>query len=436
MEAGQLVFDPIEYLTSPRWQTMSLGLERTRALLSGLGDPQKQLRFVHVAGTNGKGSTCAFLASVFEQAGYRVGLFTSPAVYSFEERIRVNGQPIAYDELTSVTEAVKRLAETLEEHPTEFELLTGVAFMHFVRSHCDVVVVEVGMGGRLDSTNVIETPEVAVITPISFDHCTVLGDTLAKIAGEKAGIIKPGAPVVCAPQAPEAEAVIRQVAHERACPFVQVDLAQEQGSEECFSYRERHDLALGVRGVFQLENAATALDALDVLKQRGWTIPEEAIRAGLRRAHWPGRFEAVSAEPLIIFDGGHNLSGISALSASLEHAYPEHYRIIISGVLADKDYQDMAEVLVDMADEIIALTPDNARALAAKDYVEALRRTHEPRRVHIMVEAPSISAGVAEALKRYEGARRAHVAPLICVCGSLYLLGSVMEVLRQDRVVL
>lgn len=247
--------------------------------------------------------------------------FHEPAVYSFEERVRVNGQPIAYEELASVTEAVKQVAETLEEHPTEFELLTGVAFTHFVRSHCDVVVVEVGMGGRLDSTNVIETPEVAVITPISFDHCAFLGDTLAEIAGEKAGIIKPGSPVVCAPQMPEAEAVIRQVAHEHACPFVRVDLSQEQGSEECFSYRQRHDLALGMRGVFQLENAATALDALDVLKQRGWTIPEEAIREGLRLAHWPGRFEAVSAEPLIIFDGGHNLSGISALSASLEHAY-------------------------------------------------------------------------------------------------------------------
>lgn len=145
MEAGQVVFDPIEYLTSPRWQTMSLGLERTHALLAGLGDPQKRLRFVHVAGTNGKGSTCAFLASVLEQAGYRVGLFTSPGVYSFEERVRVNGQPIAYEELASVTEAVKQVAETLEEHPTEFELLTGVAFTHFARSHCDVVVVEVGM---------------------------------------------------------------------------------------------------------------------------------------------------------------------------------------------------------------------------------------------------------------------------------------------------
>lgn len=436
MEAGQIVFDPIEYLTSPRWQTMSLGLERTHALLSGLGDPQKHLRFVHVAGTNGKGSTCALLASVLEQAGYRVGLFTSPAVYSFEERIRVNGRPIAYDELVSVTEAVKQVAETLEEHPTEFELLTGVAFAHFTRSHCDVVVVEVGLGGRLDSTNVIETPEVAVITPVSFDHCAFLGDTLAEIAGEKAGIIKPGVPVVCAPQVPEAEVVIRQIARERACPFVQVDLSQQQGSEGCFSYRDRYDLTLGMRGVFQLENAATALDVLDALKQRGWAIPEETIRAGLRLAHWPGRFEVVSAEPLIIFDGGHNLSGVSALAASLEHAYPQHYRIIISGVLADKDYQDMVEVLVDMADEIITVTPDNARALAAKEYAEALRCAHEPRRAHIMVEAPDISAGVAEALKRYEGARRANLVPLICVCGSLYLLGSVMEVLRQDGVVL
>ena len=428
------MFDPIEYLTSPCWQNVSLGLERTQALLAGLGDPQKQLRFVHVAGTNGKGSTCAFIASVLEQAGYRVGLFTSPALYSFEERIRVNGQPITHNELVCVTEAVKQIAETLEEHPSEFELLTGVAFAHFARSHCDVVVVEVGLGGRLDSTNVIEAPEVSVITPISFDHCAFLGSTLAEIAGEKAGIIKPGVPVVCAPQAPEAETVIRQSAYERACPFVQVDLSQEQGSERCFSYRQRGDLALGMHGVFQLENAATALDALDVLKERGWEIPEEAIREGLRCAYWPGRFEVVSAEPLVVFDGGHNPSGINALAASLEHAYPQHYRIIISGVLADKDYRNMAEVLVDMADEVIAVTPENARALTAKKYVETLRHTHEPRRAHIMVEAPSISAGVAEALKRYEGACRANLVPLICVCGSLYLLGSVMEVLRQAEV--
>ena len=200
----------------------------------------------------------------------------------------------------------------------------------------------------------------------------VLGDTLAEIAGEKAGIIKPGAPVVCAPQAPEAEAVIRQVAHEHVCPFVQVDLSQEQGSEECFSYRGRCDLALGVRGVFQLENAATALDALDVLKQRGWTIPEEAIREGLRLAHWPGRFEAVSLKPLIIFDGGITfLASAHSLHRSSTRL-SQHYRIIVSGVLADKDYQDMADVLVDMADEIITVTPDNARALAAKGLYRSL----------------------------------------------------------------
>lgn len=163
--------------------------------------------------------------------------------------------------------------------------------------------------------------------------------------------------VVCAPQAPEAEAVIRQVAHEHACPFVQVDLSQEQGSEECFSYRGRCDLALGVRGVFQLENAATALDALDVLKQRGWTIPEEAIREGLRLAHWPGRFEAVSAEPLIIFDGGHNLSGISALAASLERAYPQHYRIIVSACSPIRTTRTWQTCWIDMADEIITVTP-------------------------------------------------------------------------------
>ena len=430
------MFDAIEYLTTPRWQTVSLGLSRTRELLARLDNPQDALRFVHVAGTNGKGSTCAFVASILEQAGYRVGLFTSPALYCFEDRIRVNGVNITSDELASITEAVKQAAEAMEEHPTEFELLTVVAFLRFARAHCDIVVVEVGLGGRLDSTNVIAHPEVTIITPISFDHCAFLGNTLPEIAREKAGIIKPHVPVVSAPQEPSVAAVIEEVSQRELAALHVVDLALLAGTERCFSYRERHDLALGLAGSFQLINAATALDAVDVLKQAGWSIPEDVVRNGLAQAKWPGRFEVVSEDPLIIFDGGHNVAGMEALTRSLEQAYPQHYRIALSGVLEDKAYEEMACLLASAADEIVTLTPPNPRALPAKDYAYALSYAQGGAiRAHSIVAAKSVALGVEEALRRYQ--EQSEKGPtLIFVCGSLYLLGSVMEVLRQDGVVL
>lgn len=430
------MFDPIEYLTTSRWQTVSLGLSRTRELLARLGDPQDSLRFVHVAGTNGKGSTCVFIAQILEQAGYRVGLFTSPALYCFEDRIRVNGENISCDELTAITEEVKRKADVMEEHPTEFELLTAVAFCHFARKHCEVVVAEVGLGGRLDSTNVIAHPEVAVITPISFDHCAFLGNSLPKIAREKAGIIKPHVPCVSAPQEPCVAAVIEEVSQKELAPLRTVDLDTLEEETAHFSYRERHNLTLGLSGPFQLINAATALDTIDVLKQAGWNIPEDVVRKGLAQVSWPGRFEVVSQEPLIIFDGGHNVAGMEALVHSLEQAYPQHCRIALTGVLEDKAYEEMASLLAPVADEIIALTPPNPRALPAEDYARVLRCVQADAKCkHPVTAAHDIVSGVEEALLRYRK-RQEHEAALIVVCGSLYLLGSVMEVLRQDGVVL
>ena len=431
------MFDPIAYINEPRWQTVSLGLERTRELLHALGDPQDRLRFVHVAGTNGKGSTCALCASILEQAGYRVGLFTSPALYRFEDRLRMNGSIITLDELRDITLRVKDAAEAMDEHPTEFELLTAVAFCYFERSACDIVVMEVGLGGRLDSTNVIETAEASVITPISFDHCALLGSTLVEIAGEKAGIIKRGVPVVSAPQEPEVRAVIEAAAANAQSMLVEVALAQLEGTNERFSYRERTDLSVGLAGPFQLVNAATALDTIDLLKSRGWSVSEEAIREGLRAASWPGRFEIVCEEPLILFDGGHNVSGMDALAQALNDRYPSHVRIVLTGVLADKDHEAMAKRLVSFADEVITITPSNPRALPALDYARELQELEgDDVRAHSIVAASDIVSGVRCALERYHASRAAHDSPLICVCGSLYLLGSVMEVLRQADLVL
>lgn len=431
------MFDPIAYINEPRWQTVSLGLERTRELLHALGDPQDRLRFVHVAGTNGKGSTCALCASILEQAGYRVGLFTSPALYRFEDRLRVNGSIISLEELRDITLRVKDVADAMDEHPTEFELLTAVAFCYFERSACDIVVMEVGLGGRLDSTNVIGAAEVSVITPISFDHCALLGSTLAEIAGEKAGIIKRGVPVVSAPQEPEVRTVIEDAAANAQSRLVEVALAQLEGTTERFSYRERTDLSLGLAGPFQLVNAATALDAVDVLKARGWNVSEAAIREGLKAASWPGRFEVVSEEPFILFDGGHNVSGMDALAQALSVRYPSHVRIVLTGVLADKDHEAMAKRLVSFADEIIAITPSNPRALPARDYARELQELEgDDVRARSIVAASDIVSGVRCALERYRAVSSAQKSPLICVCGSLYLLGSVMEVLRQEDLVL
>lgn len=431
------MFDPIAYINEPRWQTVSLGLERTHELLHALGDPQDRLRFVHVAGTNGKGSTCALCASILEQAGYRVGLFTSPALYHFEDRLRVNGAAITFEELRDITLHVKDAADAMDEHPTEFELLTAVAFCFFERSACDIVVMEVGLGGRLDSTNVIRAAEVSVITPISFDHCSLLGSTLAEIAGEKAGIIKRGVPVVSAPQEPEAREVIEEVVIDAQSTLVEVALSQLEGTTEHFSYRERSDLSLGLSGSFQLVNAATALDAIDVLKAAGWEVSEQAIREGLRLASWPGRFEIVSKDPLIIFDGGHNVSGMDALAQALNDRYPTHFRIILTGVLADKDHEGMAKRLSLFADKIITVTPPNPRALSAQDYACELQRLMDADACErTVVAAPDIASGVQCALESYRALQAAQSSPLICVCGSLYMLGSVMEVLRQADLVL
>ena len=249
-------FDPIAYINTPRWQASRLGLERIRELLERLGRPQDRLKFVHVAGTNGKGSICAYLASILSAAGYRTGMFTSPYIERFEERIRVDGAMISPDELRDVTLAVREHAEAMAEetgdHPTEFELMTAVALEHFARFGCDIVVLEVGLGGRLDSTNVIDAPEACVIARIGLDHTALLGNTLAAIAGEKAGIIKEGSAVVSWPQEPEAMAVIEHAAAEHGCELRVPDFAQleegairwEDGASpfRSFSYREWTDL--------------------------------------------------------------------------------------------------------------------------------------------------------------------------------------------------
>ena len=464
-------FDPVAWINTPRWQASRLGLDRMVDLLERLGRPQDDLRFVHVAGTNGKGSVCAYLAAMLEAAGYRVGLFTSPFILCFEERIRVNGVNITGEELLRAVEAVRPAAEAMEaetgDHPTEFELMAAVAFEHFRASACDIVVLEVGLGGRLDATNVIDRPEVSVITRIGLDHTDLLGNTLAAIAGEKAGIVKPGIPVVSWPQEPEAMAVIEAVCAERGCPLTVPDFAAltveplQGGMLRRFSYDENADghegrrdghrrgelplalgrdeaadaewrdahcrgelaLALGrdaeaadakrrgccapgrvgarpyetrLLGSYQPANAALALETVRVLRERGWAIPEEAQRAGIAEARWPGRFEVAAASPLTIIDGGHNPQGARALADSLADLLGEEGRgtvVFAMGVLADKDYPAMVQAVAPWARAFVAYTPANPRALEA----EALAAHIEEACGLPAAVAPTPAAALAQA---------------------------------------
>lgn len=318
MEAQKLVpkegkamagFDAEAYINEPRWAHSSLGLERVRDLLGRLGRPQDAVPAVHVAGTNGKGSVCAYLAAMLRAAGYRVGLFTSPGVMGFAERVQVDGQPISPEALHEVTLRVREAAEAVEaergEHPTEFELMAAVAFEHFRASGCGIAVVEVGLGGRLDATNVI-VPEASVIARIGLDHTGVLGTTLAEIAAEKAGIVKPGVPVASWPQEPTAAAVVEARCAELGCELSVPDFAQlRAGAVEAaadgslrrpFRYRGT-PYVTALLGSYQPANAALALEAAAILAGRGWDLPPQARACGIAAARWPGRFEVLAPPP-------------------------------------------------------------------------------------------------------------------------------------------
>ena len=443
-------FDPIAYINTPHWQASRLGLERIRELLERLGRPQDRLKFVHVAGTNGKGSICAYLASILSAAGHRTGMFTSPYIERFEERIRVDGAMISPDELRDVTLAVREHAEAMAEetgdHPTEFELMTAVALEHFARCGCDIVVLEVGLGGRLDSTNVIDAPEACVIARIGLDHTALRGNTLAAIAGEKAGIVKEGSAVVSWPQEPEAMAVIEHAAAEHGCELRVPDFAQlEEGAIRWedgappfrpFSYKEWADLRTGILGSYQPQNATVALEAVDVLRGRGWRIPDEAVRAGVAQTRWPGRFEIVEggSSPdgfAIVVDGGHNPQGARALADSLAEVFPGRKPVFVIGVLEDKDYPRMLEDALPLGSAFVCVTPDNPRALPAHKLARAIRWTGQDLLGCSACVNPVAARDFEDAIRR----ARELAGPdgLICAFGSLYSVAALKEAVRATR---
>ena len=417
--------EALEYIHGTYKFGEKLGLHNIRMQLGLMGDPQKKLRFVHIAGTNGKGSTSAFISSILSEAGYRTGIYTSPYIQRFTERIRIGNEEISRSELAKITAFVKSSAEKMvsmgENHPTEFEIITAIALEYYCREQCDIVVFEVGLGGRFDSTNVIDVPELAVITAISLDHTERLGNTLAEIAFEKAGIIKPGGDVLVYSQSMEAEQVFENACSERGARLFKTDFADiRQGSfgidGQVFSYKGFDSLEISLLGKHQTRNAALSVDAALHLREKGYNITDADIRRGLVNTKWPGRLEVLSKEPVLIIDGAHNPQAAEVLKQTLEDYFPGKPRTLIMGVAADKDYQTMIKTLLPGARRLIAVTTLTGRALPAAKLAEYSRcYCNDVRISDTIVNAIRLSMVIAEPDE------------IICAFGSLYYIGAVRD---------
>ena len=395
-------------------------LDRIGLLLSKLGDPHKKLRFVHIAGTNGKGSTASMTASILTKSGYKTGLFTSPYIYRFNERIQVNGAQIPDEDVIRLTKKVRALAETMPEPPTEFDFVTAMAMEFFLEQGCDMVVLEVGVGGALDATNIISAPEVAVVTNIGLDHTDLLGNTLAEIASVKAGIVKEGCYGVFYPGTPEVEAVYQRVCEEKNVSYTVADfsgivLKSHDLDGQVFDWGEYENIRLPLLGAHQLCNAAVVLNVVTQLQQSGWDkITKESIYAGIREVSWPGRFQIVGKDPLFIIDGGHNPQCIQALVENIKDYLADRKIIVLAGVLADKDYGDMFRPVMPYTREFVCITPDNPRKMDAKLLAEHLRQAGAKA-----TACETVPEGVALAKKM------AGKEGVVLSFGSLYSIGDV-----------
>ena len=416
--------EALEYIHSICWTFTKPGLERIGELCEKLGNPQNELKFVHVAGTNGKGSFCSMLDSILRRAGYRTGLFTSPYIKVFNERMQFCGVNVSNEELAEITDYVKPYADSMEDKPTEFELITAIGFEFFKRNKCDVVILEAGMGGRLDSTNIIDSSLLSVITGIALDHVAFLGDTVEKIAAEKAGIIKQNGCVLFGGNGESVMEVIKAKASEMNAKFHFADksgleILSSDLSGSLINYGTYKELRLPLLGLYQPLNAANVLCAVEILKDQGFKIDENAVREGLLAARWPARFEIISRDPLVIFDGAHNPEGIEKAVESIKRYFGDEKVAVLTGVMKDKDYNYIARKFSEIADRAYTITPQNPRALPAEEYARVLES------VGIKTTAYD---SVAEALADATAHAKAWGSPLVCL-GSLYMYCEVIELI-------
>lgn len=411
--------EALSYIHSVCWKGSIPGLGRTQELLARMGNPEKKLKFVHIAGTNGKGSTASMTASILRKSGYRTGLYTSPFIIRFNERMGVDGEDISDELLAEITEFVRPHAEAMTDKPTEFELVTAIAMEYFCRAKCDVVCLEVGLGGELDSTNVIEAPEVAVLCNLGLEHTDVLGHTIEEIAAAKAGIIKPGCHVAVYRNSPKVEAVYEaKAAREGAtlhyADFDSIRLYSHDFRGQCFDCAGYQGLRLPLLGEHQLKNAAVVLTVVQCLRDRGWSIPEEAVRAGMAEVRWPGRFEVLRESPDFIVDGGHNPQCLEALAQNVRDYLQGREITALVGVMADKDYAAMFSVMAPYIARYVTVRPENPRAMSAEGLKEALSIYGKP-----ITACDSVRNGVNAAMEQ------AGKDGLVLAFGSLYMVGDI-----------
>lgn len=432
--------DAMDYIAQIQVLGIVPGLASITQLCRRIGDPQDTLQFVHVAGTNGKGSVIAYLSTILTAAGYRVGRYISPTIFAYRERIQVNGRDISQKAFGEGMEVIRAACQDMTgqglPHPTPFEVETALAFWYFREKKCDIVVLETGMGGLYDATNLIRNTQVAVLASISMDHMQYLGGRLADIAAHKAGILKEGRPAVSALQPPEAMEVIRRVAQEKDCALRVADPAAckhiRRGTgnrlgRQLFDYCGADgvcmkDLEISLAGSFQTENALVAIEAVRELRAQGYVISENALRKGLRETVWPGRFQVLRRKPLFVVDGAHNEDAAKKLAESVEFYFTNKRIIYIMGMLRDKEYEKVIAHTHAYADQIITLTPPgNPRALSAYELAQAVAKVHPNVTA---VDSPEEAVEMARLL--------AGPQDVILAFGSLSFLGDLIRIVERQ----
>jgi dihydrofolate synthase / folylpolyglutamate synthase len=426
--------EAMDYISSVGRFGSNYGLERTFRLLELLGSPQEKIKLIHIAGTNGKGSTTAMITKMLIGFGYKVGMYTSPYLEEFEERIQINGEKIKKDTLVNllgqVKNAIDKVIEEGYEHPTEFEIITALMFLHFYNEKVDYGVIEVGLGGRLDSTNVI-TPKVSVITSISLDHMNILGDNLKDIAREKAGIIKEGIPVILYPQEKEVEEVILKIAEEKNSKVYLVkkengkliDINYEELYQELQikSNKNLYSIKLPLLGEHQILNLGVALNTIEILCElENISINKSIIEESLQDVKWMGRLEVLGKKPTILIDGAHNIDAIKALRKNVEKYFKYNKIYLLLGILADKQVQEMIEEITPLAEKVYALTPHSERAELSEDLKKEIEKCNSN----------------VFALENYEEAlllaiKEANEEDLILISGSLYMIGDMRKLITS-----
>jgi dihydrofolate synthase/folylpolyglutamate synthase len=430
------VTEAINYIEATHKFGTRLGLESMSLLLKEMGNPQDKLNFIHIAGTNGKGSTSTMIATILKTAGYKTGLFTSPFLEAFNERIQLNNEPIDDESLVAATTFVKERIEVLleqgEPHPTEFEMVTAVGLQYFYEKQVDVVVLEVGLGGRLDATNIIKDPLAVVLMGIGYDHTDYLGNTLGEIAFEKASIIKNGSDVIVYPQDPEALKVILEVAKAKDAKVILADpndisiLSHTTRNQTLKYHGEKLYLdafELKLLGIHQSLNCLTALEVIALLKRKGYNITSAQIKKALATVVFPGRFEIFLEKPVVLIDGAHNSHGIQAFVKNMQNYYPNQTVNLYFGMLEDKDIEESLSYLVPIATTIHTLTPNSDRAMPAEKMAALIRDTYG--------KTVDFYDTMAAAIKSIDLTKTEEVNVFV---GSLYMIGEARTLIRQNLV--